>query len=116
MPPVDNGNGFVFEGGDNQMSEDTIHLEIHSTGDQNHVTLTLASEVQWWKGICENQWEILATQDDRKWGSVKFTADDINKRNISLFKAKMFGVHTHMYKIGNKFENGYEYKFTWKKD
>ena len=78
----------------------------------------------WWKGITVHSngnflYELVAVQDSPgviKYGDVDFLNLDIYE--FVLSKAKLFGVHTDMYKIANIVEakTGCSYLFEWIKD
>ena len=78
----------------------------------------------WWKAITEHQdgnfiAELVAIQDQP--GVIKFADVDINTLDIYeyvLSKAKLFGVHTDMYKIANanEMKGGCQYLFKWISD
>jgi hypothetical protein len=107
-----------FKVGVNDLIEDRIRLEVRWVGG-NKVVLVLSSEVTWWKGICNGNWEMLATQDARK-GPVRgsFTVAEII--GAGLYKAKTLGVHSYMYPLRVSppwgLQPGNEYHFTWLKD
>ena len=80
--------------------------------------------VTWWKAITEHQdghfkVELVAIQDQP--GVIKFADVDINTLDIYeyvLSKAKLFGVHTDMYRIANadEMKGGCQYLFKWISD
>jgi hypothetical protein len=116
MAPIPQDGGFIFGEGDNDMGEDTIRMTTNYTGD-GKVTLTLTQDKgKWWKGITSGQWEMHAVQDDRTYSSGKYDESYINNLGFGFSKGKLFGVHTWMYGIKNKFQADYEYVFHWERD
>ena len=103
--------------GSNKLNEDEIVLTVsHIPDGDNKIVIELESapHITWWKGICNNQWEILATQDDRH-GPASTTVTEDNLQGATFDKAKVLGVHTKAYPftVEGGFKKNYKYILYW---
>jgi len=110
-------NASPLKPGSNQLGEDEIVLTVsHIPEGDNRIVIELetAPHITWWKGICNNQWEILATQDARH-GPASTTITQGNLDGATFDKAKFLGAHTQAYpfKVEGGFQENYKYKFYW---
>jgi len=80
------------------------------------IELETASDIHWWKGICRDRWEILATSGDNH-GPKTATMTVKELVGAAFYKAGFLGVHTwrHGLAVEGGFQEGKKYSFFWKK-
>ena len=116
-----------FANGEDKWLSDGDHIVMKKDCQQGvangHVRFGLVCSGTWWKAITVHSnhflYELVAVQDAP--GVIKYA--DIDGTNLELYnfvlsKAKIFGIHTDMYKIANivEAESGCAYIFQWLQD
>lgn len=75
--------------------------------------------VTWWKGLQSGDIVLCQAQDSQNFISTQLSVNDFKANGLQLWKAKLFGVHTHMYDVVDAVDQmagGQSYLFTWSRD
>jgi len=84
--------------------------------EQIQIELQLGSGVTWWKGLQASEIVLCQCQDSQNYSSSRVNYDEFSARTFTFWKAKTFGVHTHMYHLNdqnNHMKGGNSYLFQW---
>jgi hypothetical protein len=98
---------------------DRIEVSVADGPDPNKITVSLVSNVTWWKGIQANEIVLCQTQDSQNTSQADVDIDKVHAKGIQLWKAKTFGVHSNQYDVTNIrawAQGGKVYSFLWKSD
>jgi hypothetical protein len=97
---------------------DVIRLEqgpSNAGSDQIEIALQLEG-VSWWKGIQLDNIILCQAQDNQTYSASYVSFAEFESRNLNLWKAKLFGVHTPMYTVADahtQMQGGNAYTFVW---